>query len=57
MNFEGGDLKLNDFKAFVEVQDGVICLAFVSWTSDSAIYGNLVQMNFLLGYEKVKKTN
>uniref|UniRef100_A0A7N0U4S3 Peptidase A1 domain-containing protein n=1 Tax=Kalanchoe fedtschenkoi TaxID=63787 RepID=A0A7N0U4S3_KALFE len=49
-NFEGADVKLKDFNAWVLVSDDVVCFAFTG--SNLGIYGNLAQMNFLVGYDK-----
>ncbi|CAM8990919.1 unnamed protein product [Rhodiola kirilowii] len=50
VNFEGANVKLNDYNAWVAVADDVVCFAAAG--SDIGIYGNLAQMNFLVGYDK-----
>ncbi|KDP39593.1 hypothetical protein JCGZ_02613 [Jatropha curcas] len=55
VHFSGADVKLNPLNTFVQVSDGVVCLAFGSIES-GAIYGNLSQMNFLIGYDLEEKT-
>uniref|UniRef100_A0A7N0UJK8 Peptidase A1 domain-containing protein n=1 Tax=Kalanchoe fedtschenkoi TaxID=63787 RepID=A0A7N0UJK8_KALFE len=50
MNFEGADVKLRDYNAWVMVADDVVCFAFRA--ANLGIYGNLAQMNFLVGYDK-----
>ncbi|XP_020240050.1 aspartic proteinase CDR1 [Cajanus cajan] len=52
-HFSGADVKLNPINTFVEVADGIVCLAFRS--SDTlAIFGNLAQQNLLVGYDLKK---
>ncbi|XP_054813284.1 aspartic proteinase CDR1-like [Prosopis cineraria] len=55
VHFKGADLKLNSFNAFVQVSDDVVCFAFKAYPSGS-IFGNVAQMNFLVGYDLQKKT-
>ncbi|KAF5749269.1 aspartic proteinase CDR1-like [Tripterygium wilfordii] len=55
MHFSNADLKLNDYNTFVEVAEGVVCLAFGA-NDDLAIYGNIAQAGFLVGYDLGKKT-
>ncbi|KAI4312846.1 hypothetical protein MLD38_037636 [Melastoma candidum] len=45
------DVKLNGYNAFIHVALGVMCFAFVPSTCDMVIYGNVAQMNFLIGYD------
>lgn len=54
-NFEGADVKLKPYNTFVKVSDELICLAFAS-SEDLSIYGNLAQMNFLIGYDTAAGT-
>ncbi|CAM8920668.1 unnamed protein product [Rhodiola kirilowii] len=49
-NFDGADVKLRPYNTFVEISEGLICLAFAE-SSGQSIYGNLAQMNFLVGYD------
>ncbi|KAE8711595.1 Aspartic proteinase CDR1 [Hibiscus syriacus] len=49
------DVKLKPLNTFVLVSDKTICLAFSS-IQDFAIYGNIAQMNFLIGYDIGKQT-
>jgi len=53
-HFEGADVKLNAVNSFVEVEEGVICLAFSS-SDIGSIFGNLAQINLLVGYDLEKK--
>ncbi|CAK7356194.1 unnamed protein product [Dovyalis caffra] len=49
-HFSGADVKLQPINTFVQVSDDVVCFAFSSIDS-GAIYGNIAQMNFLVGYD------
>ncbi|KAL0311334.1 UNVERIFIED_CONTAM: Aspartic proteinase CDR1 [Sesamum angustifolium] len=49
-HFTGADVELTQENTFVEVEKGVVCLTFVP-SQDLAIFGNLHQMNFLIGYD------
>ncbi|KAK4435620.1 Aspartic proteinase CDR1 [Sesamum alatum] len=49
-HFTGADLKLTQGSTFVEVEKGVVCFTFVP-SQDLAIFGNLHQMNYLIGYD------
>ncbi|CAN1245893.1 Aspartic proteinase CDR1 [Linum grandiflorum] len=46
----GGDVVLTRMNTFVEAGDNVYCFAFVE-TDSIAIYGNVAQHNFLVGYD------
>ncbi|WVZ02887.1 hypothetical protein V8G54_023693 [Vigna mungo] len=52
-HFRGADVKLNAVNTFVEVEERVVCLAFTS--NNFVIFGNLAQMNLLVGYDLEKK--
>ncbi|KAL0435146.1 UNVERIFIED_CONTAM: Aspartic proteinase CDR1 [Sesamum radiatum] len=49
-HFTGADVELTQENTFIEVEKGVVCLTFVP-SQDLAIFGNLHQMNFLIGYD------
>ncbi|CAK7348519.1 unnamed protein product [Dovyalis caffra] len=49
-HFTGADVKLEPRNTFVQISDDVVCLAFASTQSGISIYGNVAQMNFLVGY-------
>ncbi|KAL2236809.1 aspartic proteinase CDR1-like [Sesamum indicum] len=49
-HFTGADVELTQESTFLEVEKGVVCLTFVT-SQDLAIFGNLHQMNFLIGYD------
>ncbi|THG20990.1 hypothetical protein TEA_029866 [Camellia sinensis var. sinensis] len=53
VKFTGADLELPPSITFIQNGDGPVCLAFVP-TNDTSIFGNLSQMNFLIGYDLVK---
>ncbi|XVF42751.1 hypothetical protein PTKIN_Ptkin01aG0389300 [Pterospermum kingtungense] len=55
IHFTGADVKLQPLNTFVLVSDTVACFTF-SPDPDFAIYGNLAQMNFLVGYDTEKQT-
>ncbi|KAJ0230987.1 Aspartyl protease family protein [Hirschfeldia incana] len=50
MHFTGADVKLRPTNAFVKLGEDVVCLSMIP-TTDVAIYGNLVQTDFLVGYD------
>nr|XP_043611737.1 aspartic proteinase CDR1-like [Erigeron canadensis] len=54
MHFDGADVELGKDNIFVTVSKHIICLAFGP-TTDLAIYGNLAQMNFFVGYDLQNK--
>ncbi|XP_010528690.1 PREDICTED: aspartic proteinase CDR1-like [Tarenaya hassleriana] len=54
MNFKGADVKLDPSNYFVLVAEGVVCLAFAG-NDNFSIYGNLSQMDFLVGYDSVSQ--
>ncbi|AES97061.1 putative nepenthesin [Medicago truncatula] len=49
-HFKGADIKLNPISTFAHVADGVVCLAFTS-SQTGPIFGNLAQLNLLVGYD------
>ncbi|KAK4422426.1 Aspartic proteinase CDR1 [Sesamum alatum] len=53
-HFKGADLVLAEGSTFVEVEKGVVCLTLVP-SEDLAIFGNLHQMNYKIGYDLVKQ--
>ncbi|XP_071718735.1 aspartic proteinase CDR1-like [Rutidosis leptorrhynchoides] len=50
MHFDGADVELSRENVFVMTSKHIMCLAFRP-TSDVAIYGNLAQMDFRVGYD------
>ncbi|TQE09013.1 hypothetical protein C1H46_005396 [Malus baccata] len=55
VHFRGADVKLKSVNTFVRVREDVVCLAF-SPTNDVGIYGNVAQMNFLVGFDLQERT-
>ncbi|KAL8499533.1 hypothetical protein ACS0TY_022469 [Phlomoides rotata] len=53
-HFKGADLVLPHRSIFVEVEKGQVCLALVL-SQDLAIFGNLHQEGYLIGYDLVNK--
>ncbi|KAF2306783.1 hypothetical protein GH714_021381 [Hevea brasiliensis] len=49
-HFKGANVKLRSINTFVQVSEDVTCFSFAP-ISDGAIFGNLAQMNFLVGYD------
>ncbi|KAJ8573488.1 hypothetical protein K7X08_009999 [Anisodus acutangulus] len=54
MHFKGGDVKLGPLNTFVETSDNTMCFAFAA-SYGVPIYGNIAQMNFMVGYDLKKK--
>ncbi|KAK7343142.1 hypothetical protein VNO80_26105 [Phaseolus coccineus] len=54
-HFRGANVLLNPMNTFVEVADGVVCLAFQP-SETGAVFGNLAQQNLLVGYDLQKNT-
>ncbi|XP_029126002.1 aspartic proteinase CDR1 [Cajanus cajan] len=55
-HFAGADVVLNPSSTFIEVKDNVICFTIVRLPIPGIIFGNLAQMNYLIGFDLVKKT-
>lgn len=55
MHFIGADVRLGPWNTFVETSDSSICFAFAA-SYGGQIYGNIAQMNFLVGYDLNSKT-
>ncbi|XP_059654298.1 aspartic proteinase CDR1-like [Cornus florida] len=54
-HFKGADVKLNPLNTFVRTSESGVCFAFAQ-SENVAIFGNLAQMNFLVGDDLQKKT-
>ncbi|CAJ1958382.1 unnamed protein product [Sphenostylis stenocarpa] len=54
-HFSGADIVLNSLNTFVSVSDNVLCFAFAPVATGS-IFGNLAQMNHLVGFDLLRKT-
>ncbi|XP_023743901.1 aspartic proteinase CDR1 [Lactuca sativa] len=50
MHFDGADVELTRDNIFVTVSKHIICLAMGS-TTDLPVFGNLAQMNFMVGFD------
>ncbi|GMI63557.1 hypothetical protein like AT1G64830 [Hibiscus trionum] len=55
VHFTDADVELQPLNTFAMVSETVSCFTFAS-IPDFAIYGNLAQMNFLVGYDTEKQT-
>ncbi|WOG93423.1 hypothetical protein DCAR_0312707 [Daucus carota subsp. sativus] len=56
-HFSGADLDLGASNTLLEVEEGVLCLAISQADDDMiSIFGNVQQMNYLIGYDLVKET-
>ncbi|KAG5615941.1 hypothetical protein H5410_015765 [Solanum commersonii] len=51
-HFTNADLELSPMSTFAEIEKGLVCLTIVP-TYEIAIFGNLAQENFLIGYDLV----
>lgn len=58
VHFTGADVKLRPLNTFLCINKDVVCFAFVPFDGNNAValYGNLAQLNFLIGYDLEKKT-
>ncbi|GLT40087.1 hypothetical protein SLA2020_142450 [Shorea laevis] len=57
VHFKGADVKLKPLNTFVQVSEQVMCSTFIGTDNNGiSIYGNLAQMNFLVGYDSQKQT-
>ncbi|KAL2472260.1 Eukaryotic aspartyl protease family protein [Abeliophyllum distichum] len=52
-HFTGADVELPSTSTFLEIEEGLVCLTLFP-SQDIAIFGNLSQMNYLVGYDLVK---
>lgn len=55
VHLRGADVRWKHENVFIRTSDVSVCLA-AQPSKDIAIYGNLAQINFLVGYDLVKKT-
>ncbi|OAY41833.1 aspartic proteinase CDR1 [Manihot esculenta] len=54
-HFSGADVELKTINTFIQVSEGVVCLAFIA--NDSiAIFGYIAQLNHLVGYDIQENT-
>ncbi|XP_057951081.1 aspartic proteinase CDR1-like [Malania oleifera] len=54
-HFAGADVELNSVNTFVRTAEDTVCLSFVS-SSSPAIFGNLAQVNLLVGFDLDART-
>ncbi|KFK23711.1 hypothetical protein AALP_AAs68056U000100 [Arabis alpina] len=54
VHFDGADVKLDSSNSFAQISEELVCFAFRG-SDDFFIYGNLSQMNFLVGYDTVSR--
>ncbi|CAA7016040.1 unnamed protein product [Microthlaspi erraticum] len=54
-HFDGADVKLDVTNSFLRVSHDLVCFAFRGRSDNLAIYGNMAQRNFLVGYDTVSK--
>ncbi|XP_058777062.1 aspartic proteinase CDR1-like [Vicia villosa] len=50
-HFKGGDVKLDSGGAFYPLYEGVECFAFIPYKNGLGIFGNMAQVNYLVGYD------
>ncbi|KAJ4721414.1 aspartic proteinase CDR1-like [Melia azedarach] len=55
LHFSGGDLKLNIFNYYIRTREEVACFVFKG-SDGLPLYGNLMQANFLIGYDTQGQT-
>lgn len=54
-HFSGADVKLQALNTFARVEDDMVCFTMIP-SDDVAIFGNLAQMNFQVGYDLEERT-
>ncbi|ESR64359.1 hypothetical protein CICLE_v10010208mg, partial [Citrus x clementina] len=55
IHFKGADVKLSPSNIFQNISDDLMCSAFRGGDANT-IYGNIMQMNFLIGYDIEQRT-
>lgn len=55
IHFRGADVKLSPSNFFVKVSEDIVCSVFTG-TNSVPIYGNIMQTNFLVGYDIEQQT-
>ncbi|CAL5199723.1 unnamed protein product [Lathyrus oleraceus] len=50
-HFKGADVKLDSHGAFYSLYEGVECFAFRPFKNGLGIFGNMAQINYLIGYD------
>ncbi|XP_044482000.1 aspartic proteinase CDR1-like [Mangifera indica] len=56
VHFTGADVKLSPLNTFIRVTQEIVCFTFKGSGGAHSIYGNFAQTNFLVGYDRQKKT-
>ncbi|KDO42750.1 hypothetical protein CISIN_1g014537mg [Citrus sinensis] len=56
IHFRGADVKLSRSNFFVKVSEDIVCSVFKGITNSVPIYGNIMQTNFLVGYDIEQQT-
>ncbi|XP_058780385.1 aspartic proteinase CDR1-like isoform X2 [Vicia villosa] len=51
VHFKGADVKLDSKGSFYSLYEGVECFAFQPYKNGLGIFGNLAQVNYLVGYD------
>ncbi|KAM1833604.1 hypothetical protein ACFX13_023406 [Malus domestica] len=54
-HFKGADVKMQAVNTFARMEEDLVCLTMIP-SSDVAIFGNLAQINFLVGYDLEDRT-
>ncbi|XP_050234669.1 probable aspartic protease At2g35615 [Mercurialis annua] len=55
VHFSNADVELQAVNTFAKVEEDLVCFTMIP-SNDIAIFGNLAQMNFLVGYDLEKKS-
>lgn len=55
-HFTGADVKLKALNTFLRVSMDVVCFAFRPIAQGNAVFGNMAQANFLIGYDLKQET-
>ncbi|XP_031392187.1 aspartic proteinase CDR1-like [Punica granatum] len=55
-HFTGADVKLGTLNTFIRVAEDVVCLSFKPSDVDVSLFGNIAQMNFLVGYDTQERS-
>ncbi|KAL5056783.1 hypothetical protein RYX36_028387 [Vicia faba] len=50
-HFKGADVKLDSKGAFYSLYKGVECFAFIPYKNGLGLFGNMAQVNYLVGYD------
>ncbi|CAI8611786.1 unnamed protein product [Vicia faba] len=50
-HFKGADVKLDSKGAFYSLYKGVECFAFIPYKNGLGLFGDMAQVNYLVGYD------